>query len=484
MNLRSRLLILGCIFVMVQIAVLFAFSYYYAAPKTAKLEKSLVEKDLHRGLELLQRELFHLEHVTKILARQPILQQLATSSSTPDSQTAAHLQEQMFHQDLNLMYILDNKEKVVWENILDLANESAYPKQPFLTSLWDSRASFLTHSSMLSLQAGIFNSTLGPLLVVSAPIPALSSSSKVQGTLIVGRLITQDVIQLFQSLSFTNVKLWPLGGATLSPKQRDIIQQLLQGDSDYMIEESAGLFRGYMFLQDINNQPNLLISTTLSRDFTRAVQLDISDISGIFIFLQILFLVIVYFVIRSVLLVPANQLIQQLNNPRQDWHTLHTVVKPWNEMGLLSNAISNLISRHQDHLAQETTIAFREGIYQARQNLYLELEDTLKPVIEGLEIAEKKLSNLPTNDIEWIIAEGKTGQISQEKLSECTRKLQIINEKLRYYQKETRQRLQELYTRTLRNVAAIRAQARSLDAIGEFTPISSLQKKKTPMARS
>jgi len=482
-NLRSRLLIMGCLFVIVQILVLFLFSYYYVVPKTAKLEKSLVEKNLHRGLELLQRELFHLEHVTKILSQQPLLQQLVNSSSSPDTASADRLQEQMLHQELNLMYILDGKDKVVWEDILDLSTERPYPKQPFLTSLWETRAAFLNHPSMLSLQAGIFNSTLGPMFVVSAPIASSATSSKVQGTLIVGRLITQDVIHLIQSLSYTDSKLWPLGGATLNEKQRDIIQQLLQGDSDFMTEQSPDLLRGYMFLQDLNNQPNLLISSTQTRDFSQTMQLSMTDIGCIFIALQILFLFIVYFLIRSTLLKPTRQLIKQLNNPRQDWRPLQVDIKPWNEMGLLASAISNLISRHQDHLSQETSVAFREGIYQARQNLYQDLEDTLKPVIEGIEITEKKLSNLPTNDIEWIIAEGKTGQISQEKLSEYTKKLQIINEKLRYFQKETRHRLSDLYAKTLRNAAAIRAQARSLDTIREFTPTSN-GKKKTSMARS
>lgn len=475
---------MGCIFVLAQIAALFLFSYYYLVPKTTKLEKSLVEKNLHRGLELLQRELFHLEHVTKILAQQPLLQELVSASTSPDAPSADRLQEQMLHQEINLIYILDNKDKVIWEDILDLSAEKPYPKQPFLTSLWESRVSFLNHPSMLSLQAGIFNSTLGPMFVVSAPIAASATSSKVQGTLIVGRLITQDVIHLIQSLSYTDTKLWPLGGATLNAKQRDLIQQLLQGDSDFKTEESADLLRGYMILQDLNNQPNLLISSTQARDFTQTMQLTVTDIGGIFIALQILFLLVIYLLIRSTMLKPTRDLIQQLNNPRLDWRPLQVDIKPWNEMGLLAEAISNLISRHQDHLSQETSLAFREGIFQARQNLYQDLEDTLKPVIEGIEITEKKLTNLPTNDLEWIIAEGKTGQISQEKLSEYTKKLQIINEKLRYFQKETRHRLNDLYAKTLRNAAALRAQARSLDAIRAFTSISNTEKKKTPMARS
>ncbi|MGD9593035.1 MAG: hypothetical protein AB7V32_10990, partial [Candidatus Berkiella sp.] len=109
--------------------------------------------------------------------------------------------------------------------------------------------------------------------------------------------------------------------------------------------------------------------------------------------------------------------------------------------------------------------------YQTRQNLFNEIEDTLKLFVDNIEITENKLSNLPTNDLEWIIAESKTGQYSAHRFAEYTDKLQAINDKLRFYQKETRHRLYDLYAKTLRNTAALRAQSRSLDTIREFTPI-------------
>lgn len=129
-------------------------------------------------------------------------------------------------------------------------------------------------------------------------------------------------------------------------------------------------------------------------------------------------------------------------------------------------------------------MAYKEGCYQTRLNLFNEIEDTLKPIIENIEISEKKLSNLPTNDLEWIVAESKTGQYSPARFEEYTEKLQRINDKLRHYQKETRHRLYDLYAKTLRNVAALRAQARSLETIREFTPIRMNEKKeKSSMLR-
>ncbi len=469
---------MGCIAIIVQILTLFAFYYYYISPKIGTLEKTIVEKNLHRGLELIQRELFHLTHISQLLAEDPLMEQLINTKSLQLAPNDV-LQRKMVRQEINLIYVVNNDHKVIWEDIIDLSAERPYPKQPFLTSLWEKNPSFLDHNSSLSLKAGIFNSSLGPMLVVSCPI-TLVKNTDVQGTLIIGRLINQDVIHLIQSLSYTDVKLWPLGGATLNVSQRMIIQKLLQGDSDFTIEQSGDVLRGYMYLEDLNMQPSLLISTTQPREITKTIELGITEIGTIFIVLQILFLITIFFLIRSTLLVPARQLIQQINQPRKDWRPVQVDTKPWNEMGILATGISNLISRHQDRLTQETIMAYRDGCYQTRHHLFQEIEDTLKPVIDGIELTEKKLSNLPTNDLEWIIAESKTGQVSLERLAEYSEKLQNINEKLRHYQKETRHRLYDLYTRTLRNAAAIRAQSRSLDTIREFTPIGLKDQKEKP----
>lgn len=475
MNLRSRFLIMGCLALILQILILFSFYYYYVNPKVTILEKSLVEKNLHRGLEILQREIFHLTHVTQLLAQEPVIEALF---STPSLQLAPNemLARKMLRQEINLMYALNNEHKVIWESTIDLTTERPYPKMSFLTTLWETRPALFDHNSAMSLYAGIVNSHLGPLYVVSAPV-VVGSKNQVIGTLIVGRLITQDVLHLLQSLSYTDIKLWPIGSAKLNATQEGIVQKLRQGDSDFMINKSSNMYRGYMFLQDINQQPALLISTTQSGDFSQIIGISLSEMGLICIFLQSLMLIAFFWLIRSTLLLPAHSMIEEVNNAPRNLRPLRVEAKPWNEMGMLSNAIAHLIVRQQDRLAQETTMAYREGCYQTRLNLFNEIEDTLKPIIENIEISEKKLSNLPTNDLEWIVAESKTGQYSPARFTEYTEKLQRINDKLRHYQKETRHRLYDLYTKTLRNVAALRAQARSLDTIREFTPIRMDDKK-------
>lgn len=469
-NLRSRLIAMGCFILCLQMAGLFALFYYYITPKIAILEQTMVEKNLHRSLELLQRELFHLEHLTKLLAEEPIIKNLVNITAGNPIPNDVLLQK-MIRQELNLMYILNNDHKVIWEQLLDLNTEQPYPNQPFLSSLWENRPQFLEHSSLLHLNAGLYNTTLGPMLLVSIPIEATNNPSKVQGSIIVGKLITLEVQQLIQTLSYSDLTFRPLGSNILNKKQLDIVNKLSKDDTVFVIEKSNTLFRGYTSLPDLSEKSTLLISATQPREFSQVMQTGLLEIGSVLVIVQILFLALLSFFLRRSLLLPIHLLTDQINQTTEKWIP-PIKINAQSEIGMLNMAMTNFMSRQQMQLMQETTYAFRDGMHQTRQNLTQTFEETLEPLVEGLNIIEKKLSNLPTNDIEWIIAEGKTGQISLEHLAEYTERLQIINEKLRAYKKEMRQRLYDLHAKSLRNAALLRSQSRSHYPNRQFTPIS------------
>ncbi len=483
MNLRSRLLIIGCFVLLVQMIALVSLYYFYTYPEIENLEKSAVEKHLHRSLENFQRQLYVLEQITQLLTWQPSISTLANSDTIPQIIAKDPLLEKMVQYELNLMYILNTDKKVIWEEIIDLSNEQSYPHQGFLTSLWENYPGFLAHPSMMSLQAGIYNSSLGPMFIVSAPIADYKHPQVVKGILIVGRLITPEMIQFLENLTFTDMKVWPLEGASLSKKHLDIIDRIQKNGSEYLIERNENSLHGYMSLPDLSSKPNLLISILMGRPFKNLVNISLLECAAIFGITQILFLIGLFYLIRHALIVPAGQLVDQMHSTDKKWVPPALAISPNSDLGQLNSAISHFMVRQQNQLAHDTTIAYREGMHQARQDLYQELEETLLPLLQGLDWFEKKLTNLPTNDIEWILAESKTGHLSATEWAKYTERLQVINDRLRLQQKEMRQRIFELHTQTLRNAAVLRAISRSLDPSKQLTPIGARYKGKLSTTR-
>ncbi len=483
MNLRSRLIMIGCFVLLVQMIALVSLYYFSFEPEINNLEKRSVEKHLRRSLENFQRQLYVLEQITQLLTWQPVISNLANSEAIPQNIPKDPLLEKMAQYELNLMYILNTDKKVIWEEIINLSNEQSYPHQGFLTSLWENYPGFLEHPSMMSLQAGIYNSSLGPMFIVSTPIADYKYPQTVKGILIVGRLITPEMIQFLENLTFTDMKIWPLEGASLSSKHLNIIERIQQSSTDYIIERNDNSLHGYMSLPDLSGKPNLLISIVTGRVIKNLTNLVLLKSVSIFVVSEILFLILLFYLIRHALVVPAHQLVERIHHTDKKWTPPVLAVNPSSDMGQLTIAINHFMSRQQNQLSHDTTIAFREGMNQARQDLYQEFEETLLPLIQGLDWFEKKLTNLPTNDIEWILAESKTAHLSPEIWAKYTERLQVINDRLRQQQKEMRQHIFELHTKALRNAAVLRAISRSLDPAKQFTPLGGKYKDKLSTTR-
>ncbi|HRE31598.1 MAG TPA: hypothetical protein PLD88_06430, partial [Candidatus Berkiella sp.] len=318
---------------------------------------------------------------------------------------------------------------------------------------------------------------------VSTPIADSKNPQQVKGILIVGRLLTPEVVQFLEHLTYTNMKIWPLEGATLSNKHLNIIERIQKTGANYLIVRDHNTLHGYMSLPDLSGKPNLLISIFKNRNLKSFVNIVLLKNIAIFIAMQILFLILLFYLIRHFLVVPANQLIDEIQLTDKKWTPPSLAVNPDSDMGQLNIAITHFMARQHNQLVHDTALAYREGMSQARQDLYQEFEETLLPLFQGLDWLEKKLSNLPINDIEWIVAEGKTGQITPSQWPKYTERLQTINEELRRQQKEMRQHIYEIHTKTLRNAAVLRTISRSLDPTRQLTPIGVQYKGKLSTTR-
>lgn len=460
MNLRTRLLLLGCCFLVFQLGVVYTLFKVVVDPKISQLEQGLVERNLTRSMEVLQRELFHVEHTSQLLSSLPLIKEALINPSLTIN-NSDELLEKMTQQDLNLVFILDNNHKVLWGNIIDLNTSQPLPNSTFLSSLWKTKPNFLKHTSEQNKQAGIYNSFLGPILIVSSPILSSDPKKAIGGTLIIGKLITPEVIQLIQTLAFTDMKLWPLGGATLSKKHQAILKQLSQTETNFLVEKSNDTFQGYISLSDLGERASLLISVSQRRAFSQTIKINLIKIGTFLIGLQLLFMAFLSWSIRRRLIVPMRQLINDLQASTYDNQPINLNSHPWNDIEPLVVAIAQFMSHTQNEAASQNALAYRQGMYFARQELTHDLQETVDPLMTGLVWVEQKLLSLPTDDLEWLIAQCRSGG-PHHNLLEAAERLQQVSDKMRAYQKETRSRMAELQTQALRHTAHLKSRSNSL----------------------
>jgi sensor domain CHASE-containing protein len=162
-NLRTRLIIIFGVFLALEICFFYSLYKWDLSPKIDRLESEIVEKNLSRNMELLQRELFHLERTGWLLSSLELIKH-AVKNEIPAI---------MLQQDLNLLYIIDNNNQVIFGKILDLDSMVSYPNEKFLPALWKEKPQFIKPTSTPNAQIGIYNSVFGPLLIASLPIEGL-----------------------------------------------------------------------------------------------------------------------------------------------------------------------------------------------------------------------------------------------------------------------------------------------------------------------
>jgi sensor domain CHASE-containing protein len=460
-NLRTRLLLLGCCFLLFQLGILYFLFENSLDPKINKLEQGLVERNLTRSMEVLQRELFHIEHTTQLMSSLPLIKESVTTLSLSENKSD-ELVGIMGQQELNLVYILDNNNKVIWGNIIDLNTLQPYPNPPFLPSLWKEKPGFLKPSSQQSVQAGIFTSFLGPILIVSSPILSSDPKKAIAGTLIIGKLITHEVIQLIQTLAFTDMKLWPLEGATLSKKHQAILKQLSQTESNFLVEKNESAFQGYISLSDLSETASLLISASQNRDFSQTIKTNLIEIGACLIALQLIFMALLSWSIRRRLIVPMKALINELQDHAYDNQTIDLNKHTWKDLTPLVESLSQFKGLIHTQAASQNTLAYRQGIYFAREELSDDLQKMVEPLISNLVWVEQKLFSLPTEDLEWLIAQCRSGGLEQNQIQDLAERLQSLSDKMQAFQKETRAKMIELHTHSLHHAAHLRARANSL----------------------
>ena len=337
MHLRSRIIILCGLFLALEIGFLYAFYRWDLSQKIFRAEKQQLEKNLGRNMEFLRKELLQLEQTSKLIASLNLLKNASNND---------YFQNIMLQQELNLLYIVDDSNQVLFGKIIDLDLLTPFPNEAFLLSLWKEKPQFLKTETLQS-QSGIYNSVLGPMLIVSTPF-SNQQTTEIAGTLLIGKLLTTEFVQMMRDIIFTNASFWPLEGATLSKKHLDVLNQLIKTDGNFLVEKNDDSLQGYVALSDINQKYNLLLSNIQPRDFRNLAINGLLFISSVVLLIQILLMGIIFWLIGRYTHDPMKALIEQLDSHQSGDNAIILSQQSWGELEPLIESLSHYIANaHQ-----------------------------------------------------------------------------------------------------------------------------------------
>jgi signal transduction histidine kinase len=314
------------------------------------LEQAQAKKDLARCVEALNAEIRHLDISTDDWSAWDDTYQFLQNRN--EAYIKFNLVIQTFLDNkLNLINYYDVNGTLVWGQVMDLDTQTLIKVSPFNKPSLPLSHPLLNNAKVKkdasSGTSGIFLTDKGPMLICSKPILTSDHRGPHQGYLIMGKLLSTNLLARLARQTHVDHKIWPIGDKTMADDDRRAIIQINQQDPVY-IKDTNDVLHVYAKIPDIFGNPTLLLRAITPKDITAkgiaSIRFGIlSNILMSFSFLLVLLGLVKYLILQpiaslthhAVNIREKNDLSLRLDNRRQD------------ELGVLSREFDRLVAQQE-----------------------------------------------------------------------------------------------------------------------------------------
>ena len=228
------------------------------------LEEVEAKKDLTRVVQALQAEIRHLDRRCDDWAAWDDTWRFVAEPN--EAYVASNLGPAGFHKNgINLLYVCDAGGKVVWGRILDLHGD-----RPLALRELPGEALSPTHPLILGRDrpGGVWMTEHGPMLVSSKPILDSRHGGPPRGTLILGRLLTEDLVSELRERTGVAFHVWPVESESLPDEERRVLDEVTASSELVVREKDAEVLYVRTTFPDTKAAPSLLIRADVARDIS------------------------------------------------------------------------------------------------------------------------------------------------------------------------------------------------------------------------
>lgn len=358
MNLRSKVLLVLCGVLIAYTCVEYVIVKRVVLPAFENLEREEASKDMKRCVDAVKREIHHLDYLCFDWAAWDDTYEFV-QEPTSEYEAANLIITSFTGSNLNTIQYYDPNGNKVWGESYDMNTEELLDIAEF-----DSDSLPLDHPVLLHEKenvpldeitvTGVFLTNQGPLLISSRPIITSNYEGPIQGSLVMGRLMNEDLIETFVEQTGVDFVLWALDDEDIPKDARTALGKISEDEPVVFEKRSDELLQLYTSLDDIQGKPALLLRADIPRHImargTGAVQFAlISALIASFLLLAALYISLQRIVVgpitrmtsRVVTIIEGNELSRRLEEGSSD--EIGTLSHEFNEMvGRLSERTENL----------------------------------------------------------------------------------------------------------------------------------------------
>jgi signal transduction histidine kinase len=357
MLLRSRIALILAAVVVGYALLDQLLQHSFVLPRFEQLELDSAKAEIERARNALLDEVERVdEHARRLSASNDLCSFVASDEqNVPASFASSNLGIGSHRASgLNLIYVVDRNGAVRSGGFYDLATGERLRWRDIEMERFASSHPLLVEprkgvdgAELTPLNVrGLVLTDVGPMATSSRPILNSQGGGDWRGTLVVGRLLSNDVVERIARQTKTRIALWPLEGAELPEAERAQVDSVTSSNEPVVVKRDDDWLAAYATLDDARNIPALLVRVDISRHISRsggeaARYAFISTATSGFLLLLVLL-----FVLRRSVIDPLSKLTQHaVEIGASDDYSRRLNVQRADEIGALAREFDGMLGK-------------------------------------------------------------------------------------------------------------------------------------------
>ncbi len=348
MSLRKKINIIIIGLIVLYGVVDFGIHQFIIYPSFLAIEQEGAVKDAKRVEGAIAREILYLDSLVHDWAAWDDTYDFVDSRS--EEYIKANLPISTFiDNNVNLIFICDPTGKVVWGEIYDLETEETiqidnFPKEHLLKS--HPLISYKTENTPLSQLtiAGIYITSKGPMLISSRPILTTGNEGAIRGSFIMGRLLTDELIENLVNQTQVDFQIYQLQDDSLALPLKTLVEEF-NDTSKYNIKIiDNNLLQICTLYPDIEGNNALLLKSRIQRKIIKTGLQTIHYSMGYVLLAGLGSLVFVLWFLQKLVINPVKKITDHTIAVRRTNDLSKRInIQSHDEIGVLANEFDELL---------------------------------------------------------------------------------------------------------------------------------------------